>query len=232
VPPEPNKPPVPPEPIKPPASTEPPQVTGKPPRKVETVDEFVKRGGVIQKDDRPAAVPDPRVKVVPKSEPEDLEDLLSQGNVSIRKSGRGKRGKDIYGKENPKTAAGTLAHNQEATFQNATVLTDMMKRAGIKRGIFSEPIPKDAVPEFQVPHPDYPPGMKPRIDRLVSRDGVIIEIKPKHLKAQGDIEAQQYAEWMNKFGPPPPKGGKWKWKTITYDQKKLMAYLKEIGFFE
>ncbi len=168
--------------------------------------------------------------------PEGMGDLFDYGDVSVRNSGSGKGGyKDIWGKENPKTAAGKYAHTYDDILNSPEVLVDMMKRANVKSGIFSEPIPKNAIPEFQVPHPDYPAGWKPRIDRLVDRGatgGEIIEIKPNHLKSQGDVEAQQYAQWMDRFDPLP-NGNKWRWRTITYDQKKLMSYLeKSLRYFE
>jgi hypothetical protein len=214
--------------------TTPPKPPAKPGAR-ETVEQFQQRGGKVVK--VPPAKPSGRgeVTAAPKSQlepPEGFEDIFAYGDASVRKASQGRRGEDIWAPENPKTAAGTFAHNRESILRDPSVLTDMMKRASVgKRGIFSEPIPAGAKPEVTVPHPDYPAGMKPRIDRLIDRDGMIIEIKPKHLKAQGDVEARQYAEWMDKYDPlPPPR--KWRWKTVTYDQKKLLKYLKAIGFFE
>jgi hypothetical protein len=175
------------------------------------------------------------VTAAPKSEPElpeGFEDMLTDSGAHVRKFGSGKKGnEDFFGKEGQETAAGTLAHNQGEALQSPEVLEDMMKRASIKGGIFSEPIPEGAIPEYQVPHPDWPPGYKPRIDRLLTSDGEIIEIKPTHLKVQGEIEAQQYAAWMDKL-EPLPGGQKWKWKVITYDQDAFLKYLEAIGYFE
>jgi hypothetical protein len=122
-------------------------------------------------------------------------------------------------------------HNQAVSLQRLEILAEMMKRASVIEGIFSEPIPEDAIPEYLVAHPDYPPGYQPRIDRLVTRDFVIIEVIPAHLKRKGDIEAQQYAQWMDRLDPLL-NGEKWRWKTITYDQGSLTEYFQRIGFFE
>jgi hypothetical protein len=211
-------------------------------RKIETIDEFLKRGRKIET--LPAVDPmKPKVErtpVNPKSPapaPEGFEDLFESGDVGVRKaSQRGKRGPkdaegDIHGREKDKTVAGNVAPKYAEVLQKSEIIIDIMKRAGGEKGIFSEPIPKDAVPEYKVPHPDCPADRKPRIDRLVRNDGEIIELKPNHLKRQGDLEAQQYAEWVDKHSPLSG-GKKWRWKTITYDQARLLAYLKNIGFFE
>ncbi|HEY0945721.1 MAG TPA: DUF4157 domain-containing protein [Opitutaceae bacterium] len=205
-------------------------------RRAETVADFQQRGGQITHlpPVKPKADQASRAGANPKQDaplPEGFEDVFEHGNVSRRNASRGKSGDDIWGTPKDRTTAGTFAHNSAEVLQRAEVLVDIMKRTPGRNGIFSSPIPKDAVPEFAVPHPDYPAGMKPRIDRLIRDAGEIIEIKPAHLRRQGDIEAQQYAAWMDKYHPRPD-GRPWTWRTITYDQAKLLAYLQRIGYFE
>ena len=88
--------------------------------------------------------------------------------------------------------------------------------------------------EVEVPHPDYSPGRRPRIDRLDSEAGEVIEIKPDtpYWRKQGMVEAQQYAEDMNKYGHPPASGGKWKPRVVFYDLETLMGFLRGIGYLE
>lgn len=214
--------------IEPPATPEAPRAPAR------TVEEWLRQGNVPTKGKTIDAPTRGEVTAKPKSEsdlPKGFEDIFDYEDASVRYAAKGKRGKDIWGQENPKTAAGRYAHYKEAILRDPSVIHDMMKRASVsKEGIFSEPIPKNAKPEQPVPHPDYP-GRKPRIDRLVDPDGIIIEIKPKHLEAQGMAEAKQYALWMDKFEPLPGVR-KWIPKVVTYDQEKLMKYLKKIGFFE
>ncbi|MNG30166.1 hypothetical protein D3C84_1157260 [compost metagenome] len=69
------------------------------------------------------------------------------------------------------------------------------------------------------------------MDRVDPNTGELIEIGPSHSRRLKTIESQQYAEWMNKlerrFG-----GEKW-WPTVrTYDQARLIQWLKNIGYLE
>jgi hypothetical protein len=85
--------------------------------------------------------------------------------------------------------------------------------------------------EYPIPHPDYPPGRQPRIDRLDREAGDIIEMKPSNREAQGMVEAQQYAEWMDKYDPLPG-GRKWNPRVVTYDMQTVERYMVEKGFLE
>ncbi len=86
------------------------------------------------------------------------------------------------------------------------------------------------LPEYTIPHPHLPAGQRPRIDRLWREGDTIYEIKPNTGSAgKGIVQAQQYAEWMDKYGELPPGGGKWKWKVVEYDQAKVLTYFRSIG---
>ena len=83
--------------------------------------------------------------------------------------------------------------------------------------------------EKESPVPDTrTPGRKLRIDRLDRAGGRVIEIKPAHLYDQGLAEAKMYADYMNRFDPLP-NGRKWKAHCATYDQQRVIAFLREIG---
>jgi hypothetical protein len=91
------------------------------------------------------------------------------------------------------------------------------------------PNPEELRPEYEVPHPDYPAQGKPRIDRLWRKGKTIIEIKPNTESAlRGKPQAQQYAEWMDKY-EPLPNGEKWNWEVYEYDQNRMVEFLRDIG---
>jgi hypothetical protein len=98
------------------------------------------------------------------------------------------------------------------------------------RGIFSARLPEGLTAEVEIPHPDFP-GRKPRIDRLWRQGDTIFEIKPNTpgSRMKGSIQAQQYVDWMWRHGELSSKGGKFKFKVITYNQAKMIQFLRAIG---
>jgi hypothetical protein len=159
----------------------------------------------------------------PEKMPEGFEDLPEQ-------TGAGERGTAGGRGEKPKTAAGKFAHEHAELLQkNPEILEDLRHRTGRSK-IFDTELPEGLQPEYAVIHKDYPPGMRPRIDRLWRKGDTIFEIKPNTFAAEkGEAQVQQYAEWMDRF-EPLPKGEKWKWKVVQYDQTLLQKYLEEIGW--
>jgi hypothetical protein len=131
--------------------------------------------------------------------------------------------------EKPRTEAGKYIHKHAEIFQNdPKLLDDLIKKTGDAR-IFSERLPEGMVPEYTIPHPDLPVGRRPRIDRLWRKGDTIYELKPNTESAlKGEVQAQQYAEWMNKYDLEKPPGG-WKWKVVEYDQQKVLNYFEDIG---
>lgn len=149
-------------------------------------------------------------------QPPGFEDLVPEGHGQVKGSPGGRQ-------PGPKTTGGTYAHEY---FEDLP----KMSRDNIDRMFPEGTLPPGLEKEVQVPHPDWPAGRKPRIDRLDRATGEIIEIGPDHLYDQKLVEAQQYAEWMNKYADPPANGGRW-WAgpPRTYNQATLLAYLREIG---
>ena len=94
----------------------------------------------------------------------------------------------------------------------------------------SERLPKGLEPEYRIKNPHQPPERWSRIDRVDWANGEVIEIKPEHLRADGEREAAIYAQEMDRFDPLPA-GRKWKSRCVTYDQTRAVGYLVEIGYF-
>jgi hypothetical protein len=159
----------------------------------------------------------------PEKMPEGFEDLPEQ-------TGAGERGTAGGRGEKPKTAAGKFAHEHAELLQkNPEILRDLQRRTGQSK-VFDTELPEGLQPEYAVIHRDYPPGMRPRIDRLWRKGDTIFEIKPNTFAAEkGEAQVQQYAEWMDRF-EPLPRGQKWKWKLVQYDQSLLKTYLEEMGW--
>jgi hypothetical protein len=52
------------------------------------------------------------------------------------------------------------------------------------------------------------------------------------LERQGEVEAQGYAEMMNKY-EKLPNGRKWSaGDTLTYDGEKILKLFEQFGYFE
>ncbi len=140
------------------------------------------------------------------------EDILSQPGISETRT---------PGSRPPprKTVIGNFAHTYAEDLPNMLEDSGMIKlKSGLKR-------------EYEIPHPDYPPGRRPRIDRLDLEGEEIIEIKPKHLEDVGKVEARQYAEWMDKY-EKLPLGRKWKYRVVTYDMDMVEKFMESIGYLE
>jgi hypothetical protein len=203
-------------PAKAPAATETPSAAGKPdPKKLPYKPPTRKQEAALSMSSGKTARPQGGSRP-----PRGYEDILEQPGMTERRKPGGAPSPE-------KAEVGKFAH------ENFERLGDVMK------GRAEEFIPpsklKPGLPkEVEVPHPDYPPGKRPRIDRLDSGAGEVIEIKPDtpYWRKQGQVEAQQYAEWMNKYGDPPASGGQWKPKVVFYDLPTLRDFLKKIGYLE
>ncbi|MFA4902815.1 MAG: DUF4157 domain-containing protein [Desulfobaccales bacterium] len=154
--------------------------------------------------------------------PEGYEDIYEGVGMSERKSIGTKAVRE-------ETEAGLFAH--ERLEQLEELMQDFNKSADK----YVDNIPKgDHIkPEFQIEHPDFPSGRKPRVDRLDWKEAKIYEIKPNnpYWINKGKVQGQQYAEWMNKFHTRTD-GKRWTFGgVITYDQDALMKFLHDIKYF-
>jgi hypothetical protein len=123
----------------------------------------------------------------------------------------------------PATEAGLWAHANFEKLRNV-----LLKNA---ENLTSEKLAKNLVREHPVPDGRLPRDRWPRIDRLNRTLGEVIEIKPEHLYEKGLAEAKVKADLMDRFDPLPG-GKKWKPRCVTYNQKKVKAYLRRIGYLE
>lgn len=83
--------------------------------------------------------------------------------------------------------------------------------------------------EFPIPHPDYPPGFQPRPDVLNPGTARAVEIGPSTAPRLKFVEAQQYAEWMNRYFPRTD-GVRWTPAHALYHQQLVIDWLKDIGY--
>jgi hypothetical protein len=156
-------------------------------------------------------------KTMPKEElPEGYEDLYDRPDISKRKSPGGKQPSE-------KAETGKFAHKYYEE------LEDLLKNRA-EEFIPPSELKPGLKKEFEIPHPDY--EVKPRIDRLDWEGSEVIEIKPrsKYWENQGFAEAQQYAEWMNKYAKRTD-GRLWKPRVVFYDLNQVRKFLKDIGYF-
>jgi Domain of unknown function (DUF4157) len=209
-------------PVKPTATPNPEYRAGP----IKTVEDYVKSGKEITYGPKVPA-PDPNITAAPKHDaplPEGYGDLGEQTGISTRTTPGGRQ-------EKVPTAIGKWTDKNAELLQNdPTVLKRLAAEAGTSK-IFNKtlPNPEELIPEYKVPHPDYPAQEKPRIDRLWRRGKTIIEIKPNTKSAlRGEPQARQYAEWMNDHDPLP-NGEKWKWEVYEYDQAAMETFLRAIG---
>jgi hypothetical protein len=94
----------------------------------------------------------------------------------------------------------------------------------------TERLPPGLEKEFRIKNPNQPPARWSRVDRVDWGNFEVIEIKPEHLRADGEREAAIYAQEMDRFHNLGP-GRKWKSRCVTYDQTRAVGYLVEIGYF-
>jgi hypothetical protein len=156
--------------------------------------------------------------------PEGYEDIY-EGYADRETSSPGGRA------EKEKTAIGNFVH------ENWPELPGMM---GLEPGevfergaeeLFAGREPKlSGIREFPLPHPEYPPGFKPRPDVFFPETGRVVEVGPY---SQRSIrlklaEAQQYAEWVNRYFSRPG-GVANTGAEALYRQKLVGDWLKKIG---
>jgi hypothetical protein len=170
-------------------------------------------------------VPPQQFSDLPKQLPAGHEDLPEKHGESRTPSPGGKA-------ESVRRYTGKEVHDMiEILLRDPEVMKRLLAETGSKtwRGIFSARLPEGLVPEFEIPHPDFP--RKPRIDRLWRKGDTIFEIKPNTpgSRERGLIQADQYARWMMKYGELPHNGRKWKIRVITYNQAKMIKFLRAIG---
>ncbi len=167
--------------------------------------------------------PKPEITAQPKQgsmPPEGFEDIFEHPGMGERKTPGGKT-------MNPDTETGLFAH------EHLERIDDMMKKFNKEAEKYIDDMPKgeNIKKEFPIDHPDYPPGRKPRVDRLDWDNAKVYEIKPRTDEwiRQGTVEGQQYVEWLNKFHKRPD-GKLWTFGgVITYDKEALKAFLINIG---
>jgi Domain of unknown function (DUF4157) len=88
--------------------------------------------------------------------------------------------------------------------------------------------------EFPVPHPDYPSNFKPRTDVIDPHTGRVIEIGPGgpgRTNPVKFVEAQQYAEWLDRYFPRTD-GLKHTPAYALYHQQLVLDWLRHIGYLE
>jgi hypothetical protein len=144
--------------------------------------------------------------------PEGFEDIFEQEGMNTRRSPGGKPAPEA-------AETGNFAHKY---FEK---LEGLLKANADE--LVSEKLPAKSEAEYPIKLKDVP--NPPRIDRLDRAGETVIELKPKSLRAQGEAEAKGYAGDMDK-SEPLPGGRKWKWKVVTYDFDKVLAFLKRIGY--
>jgi hypothetical protein len=153
--------------------------------------------------------------------PEGSGDIFEQTGISETKSPGGKAPKE-------KTEAGLMAHKY---YEN---VDDMIQDFAANADKYIEDVPRGphVKKEFTIEHPA---GRKPRIDRLDEKNAKIYEIKPNTPEsiAKGRAQAQQYAEWMNRYHKRAD-GKVWEvgenGGVITYNQNALLNFLKAKGY--
>lgn len=172
-------------------------------------------------------------KFDPNAPPKQFEDMpqeLPEGHGDLpEKHGDTKTSTPGGKAEKTKTFVGKEAHSLAEILQNDPQVIERLIRETGGANIFNRQLPPGMVPEYRIPHPDFP-GRKPSIDRLWREGNTIFEIKPDTMPAaKGLTQARQYADWMQRYGELPPGGGRWNVEVITYDQAALEKFLRAIG---
>ncbi len=150
------------------------------------------------------------------------EAILEEPGMGKRKTPGGKQPKE-------QTTRGTFGHKYyESLDQIDAETVDTIAKPNAE-SVVNTKLPTNLEKEHPIPVPGYPRGREPRADRVDWGEAFVYEIKPEALRAQGEVEAKQYAEWMNKY-EARTDGKKWVGKCITYDASKLDALLRRIGY--
>ncbi|HEV7310304.1 eCIS core domain-containing protein [Ensifer sp.] len=149
--------------------------------------------------------------------PAKYSDVLDQPGIHEAHSPGGAQPKQA-------TIAGSVSHEY---FEDLPTLLQQNAEQLLPHGTIPEGFRK----EFAIPHPQYPPGRGPRIDRINFETGEILEIGPSTAARQKFVEAQQYAEWMDRL-MPRTNGQRWIPGVRTYEKEAVRQYLRDIGYFE
>jgi hypothetical protein len=157
----------------------------------------------------PKGPPEPRIYV-----PDRSVESLPEGTHSVVRSPPGS--KDVR----LPTEVGAWSHRYYEKFR-----TRLLRNA---EKLTSDTLPDKLEKEYRIPDTRVPWRRRPVIDRLNRAAGEVIEIKPAHLKAVGEAEAKAYAALMDKV-EPLPNGRRWSARCVTYDQAKVIRYLRGIG---
>jgi hypothetical protein len=131
------------------------------------------------------------------------------------------------GKPNPKpprkrTEAGNFAHKYAEQLNEMITGTGAPSIDALQPGMRAE---------YSIPDPRRPPSEWQRVDRIDWSGGVVVEIGPSHLRGQKLTEARNYAAMLDKTHPLGG-GRRWQPQVITYNQKQVLAFLHQIGYFE
>lgn len=122
-------------------------------------------------------------------------------------------------KPSDKTEAGNFAH-RHAEVLNELIGGRMPSIDSLKPGLRAE---------FSVPDWRRPPKEWMRVDRIDWEAGVVHEIGPSGRRGEKLQEAKNYAAMLDKTHP---RGGakRWTGEVVVYDQERVLAYLREIGY--
>jgi hypothetical protein len=175
----------------------------------------------------------PRERLDPNAPPKQFENMpeeLPEGHGDLAEKHGDTKTPTPGGKaESTAAAVGKDAHSLAEILQNDPQVIERLIRETGSANIFNRRLPEGMIPEYTIPHPDFP-GRKPRIDRLWRQGETIFEIKPNTMPAaKGLTQAQEYANWMQRYGELPPSGGRWNIEVITYDQAALTRFFRAIG---
>jgi hypothetical protein len=142
------------------------------------------------------------------------DEILEASDINARRSPGGKGVPDPF-------ESGNFAH---AMYEKLDGLIGGAR-------VTSDTLPPGVIKEYTIPDNRLPFDKRPRIDRLHRGGETIYEIKPTTQKAKGDAQAKTYAELMDRFDPLPG-GRKWKYQTITYDEARVIEFLKDKGVLQ
>jgi hypothetical protein len=126
-------------------------------------------------------------------------------------------------KVSPETEAGLWVH------KNFEQIESIIKPEAEQ--LTSEQLPPGLRREVEIPDERLPKGRRERADRVDDAAAEVIEIKPKGLRREGEAQAKGYAGKLNRF-EMRADGRKLVGRCVTYDDEKVIAFLRKIGYLE